>query len=123
MSDDTQVRAESQNAEAVNAVAVAAEASQKAQAAQIEAALESAMARFFSRGIQEKRFIDVGRIPFICDDLAGIHKILASMSNDSKWVRRITAASAVIFLPAIGWLLLQVIKNTSNISALTHAAR
>lgn len=121
MTEETKVLAESQNAEAVNAAAIATEAAQKAQASQIEAALESAMTRFFSRGVQEKRFIDVGRIPFICDDLSGIHGILTGMSNDSKWVKRITAASAIIFLPAVGWLLLQVIKNTSNISALMHA--
>src|SRR4051794_8123017 len=90
MSDDTKVLAESQNAEAVNAAAIAAEANQKANAAQIEAALEGAMAKFFSRGVEEKRFIDVGRIPFICDDLHGIHESLKSMDAklDEKFVTK-----------------------------------
>lgn len=125
MSEEKQVLADSQNAEAVNAVAIATEAAQKAQASQIEAALESAMNRFFSRGIDEKRFIDIGRIPFICDDIRGVRTILNDMNNDSKWMKRILNGAAgvvvIIFLPIVGWLLLQVIHNASAIAVLQHA--
>lgn len=124
MSEEKQVLADSQNAEAVNAVAIATEAAQKAHASQIEAALESAMTRFFSRGIDEKRFIDIGRIPFICDDIRGIRTILNDMSNDSKWMKRILNGAAgivvIVFLPIVGWLLLQVIHNASAIAVLQH---
>lgn len=87
MTEETKTLAESQGAEAINAVAIAAEAAQKANASQIEAALESAMERFFSRGVQEKRFIDVGRIPFICDDLSGIHTQIGDQGNDIRWIK------------------------------------
>jgi hypothetical protein len=118
MSDDTRILAESQNAEAVNAVAIAAEAAQKANASQIEAALENAMTRFFSRGVEEKRFVDVGRIPFICDDLRGIHEIL----NDMNLIIKISASIiTLVFLPVMGWLLLQSIQSAAAIDVLQHA--
>lgn len=117
MAEETKVLAESQNAEAVNAAAVAAEAAQKAQAAQMEAALESAMGKFFGRGVEEKRFVDVGRIPFICDDLRGIHDIL----GDINLIFKISAAVlGAVFLPVMGWLLLQSIHNAAAIDVLQH---
>src|ERR1700689_2976613 len=90
MSDDTKILAESQSAEAINAATVAAEAIEKARAAQISAAVESAIASFFNRGVQEKKVIVVGRIPFICDDLHGIHESLKSMDDklDNKYVTK-----------------------------------
>lgn len=122
MSDDKQILADSQGAEAVNAVAIAAEASQKAQAAQIEAALESAMARFFSRGVQEKRFIDVGRIPFICDDLHGIHASLTEMNEklDQKYVTKeqfspvrviVFGAALMVLVAFFGAVIINVIPH------------
>jgi hypothetical protein len=118
MSEETQVLADSQNAEALNAAAVAAEAAQKAQAAQMEAALESAMTKFFARGVEEKRFVDVGRIPFICDDLRGIHGIL----NDINLIIKLSASVlALVFLPIMGWLLLQSIHSAAAIDVLQHA--
>jgi hypothetical protein len=97
MSEDTQVLADSQTAEAINATAVATEAIQKANVAQISAAVETAIASFFDRGVQQKKFIDVGRIPFICDDLHGVHeenkeirKIMSDMNDklDNKYVTK-----------------------------------
>jgi len=118
MTDETKILAESQSVEALNAAAVAEEAKQKAQAAQIEAALESAMTRFFSRGVQEKRFVDVGRIPFICDDLRGIHSTL----DEINLIIKISAGVLTfVFLPVLAWLLLQSIHASSAIDVLQHA--
>jgi len=120
MSDDTQTLAESQKAEAVNAAAVAAEAAQKAQSTAMEAALESAMTKFFGRGVDEKRFVDVGRIPFICDDLRGIHGGL----DEINLIFKISASVlALVFLPVMGWLLLQSIHTAAAIDVLQNAIR
>lgn len=73
MPEKAQVLAESQSAEAAQAAAVSSEATQKAIAAQVEAASFAAIEKFFNRGVQEKKFIDIGRIPFICDDINGLH--------------------------------------------------
>jgi len=88
--DDKTTLAESNSAEAVNAAAVHAEAIEKARVSQIEAAVSSAIAQFFDRGVQEKRYIDVGRIPFICDDLHGIHETLNKIEDklDEKYVTK-----------------------------------
>lgn len=82
MSGENKMMAEAQSAEAVNATAVAAEAVEKARAAQMTDVVESAIAKFFDRGVQEKKFIDVGRIPFICDDIKGIHNTLKRFDED-----------------------------------------
>lgn len=87
--DESKTLSESQSAEAVNATAVAEEAKQKAAAAQIAVALEVAMERFFNRGVDEKRFVDIGRIPFICDDIRGIHGVLIRMDNTLSLVSKI----------------------------------
>lgn len=76
---DTKVLAESQQVEAVNAVAVATEASQKALAAQIAAGFEDAINNFFKRGKDEQRFLDLARVPFICKDVAGMRAALEEL--------------------------------------------
>lgn len=82
MAGEEAVLAQSQTAESSNAAAVAEEARQKALAAQIEAGTLSAIEKFFNRGVQERKFIDIGRIPFICDDIAGIHATMTKWSED-----------------------------------------
>ena len=75
--------AESHSAEAVNASAVAQEAIEKARASQFMAVLEE----FFNRGMSEKKFIDVGRIPFICDDVRGIHTSINEIMSTLWWIK------------------------------------
>ena len=36
-------------------------------------AIEAAVIRALNRGSVEKKYVDIGRIPFICDDIRGIH--------------------------------------------------
>jgi hypothetical protein len=98
MSEDPKILAESHAAEAVQAISVAAEATEKAPLSQMEAIAEksderiaalvsSSISEFFNRGISEKRFIDIGRIPFICDDIRGIHGQIAEQGNDIRWIK------------------------------------
>jgi hypothetical protein len=75
MSDEA-IKSEAASAEAVNAAANAAEAVERSREAQIMTAVDKSIAKFFDRGVHEKKFIDVGRIPFICDDISGIHQTL-----------------------------------------------
>lgn len=92
--------------EAVDAAAAAQEAVEKARAAQIENALESAMEKFFSRGLGEKRFIDVGRIPFICDDIRGIRGTIDSLKSDLWWIKYLgggfVVAAGLLALKSLG---------------------
>lgn len=81
--DEAQARAESHSAEAVNATAVAQEAIEKARSAQFIAALEE----FFNRGIDQKKFVDINRIPFICDDIRGIHGSMGDIQQDLIWIK------------------------------------
>lgn len=79
MTEATQALADSKTSEAINAAVVAKQADTGAIAANMLQVLEE----FFSRGQQEKKFIDVGRIPFICKDVEGIHSALKDI-NENK---------------------------------------
>jgi hypothetical protein len=133
MSEEKQVLADSQTAEAINAATVAAEAAQKAQAAQMEAAFESAMTRFFNRGVSDKKFIDISRVPFLCDAVKNIDKTLidlneaqAEQSRDALWTKRIMIGvatfSGIVGLPLLSWMLISIIKSQTAIAVLQHAA-
>lgn len=99
-------KAEIKSAEAVDATAAAQKAVEDARAAQIEGALESAMEKFFSRGIGEKRFVDVGRIPFICDDIRGIRATIESLQSDLRWMKWLgsgfVVAAGLLALKSLG---------------------
>lgn len=43
--------------------------------------LEDAVVRALGRGASENRYIDIGRIPFICDDISSIKKSLNEMND------------------------------------------
>lgn len=133
MSENPQILADSQNAEAVNAVAIAAEAAQKASASQMEAALGNTLERFFSRGVENKKYVDISRIPFLCDaveaidkTLVHIHETQKTQANDALWTKRImigiATVAGIIGLPLLSWMLITIIKNQTLIAVLNHAA-
>lgn len=43
--------------------------------------LEDAVVRALGRGASENRYIDIGRIPFICDDISAINKSLQDITK------------------------------------------
>lgn len=121
--------------DAVDAATAHAVAVEEARVAQInEAVLTSdtriasivsdSIVKFFNHGAKENRYIDVGRIPFICEEISGMHKSMETMAIDAKWTKWITVASlsfaTIVGLPVVGWMLLQIIKNGTQIAILTH---
>jgi hypothetical protein len=114
MSEPRETLAESTSAEAVNATAVAQEAIEKARAAQMTAIVESAIAKFFDRGVQEKKFIDIGRIPFICDDIGGIHESLKEIKEKAVTKEDFNLVKNIVF----GFIALIVIAFMGALFAL-----
>lgn len=115
---------DSQSAEVAQSAAVHAEAVEKARAAQMESAFENAMEKFFNRGLGNERFIDISRIPFICDDIRGIHKEVKAMRENSvtkedikdlKLTRNIVFATiGIICVAFIGALVTNVYHTDQN---------
>lgn len=48
--------------------------------------LDAALEKYFERR-KSTRFVDTNRIPFICDDIKGIHGTLDKMQTDFTWVK------------------------------------
>ncbi len=80
------------SAEAVEAARVAAEAVEAARNKQVEQianasdertakVLESALRHIFGEGERQKKFIDVSRIPFICDNIHNIAKDISDIKQ------------------------------------------
>lgn len=76
--DEPQVLSESAALESINAASVATEAAQKASEAQMLAVITKAFEATFnitdSNG--QKRFLDVTRVPLICQSIIGIDETL-----------------------------------------------
>jgi len=89
---------ESNNADAAHTAAKAKEADNKAVASNMREVLED---YFESR--KSGRFIDIERIPFICDDIAGIKTNLNEIKGNMKWMTYIGMA----FCTAAGLLALK----------------
>ena len=98
---------QSHTAEAANAAAIAQEAIEKSRNVQINSAVKDAIAEFFSRGVENKKFIDIGRIPFICDDIVKIHISQSSMENNIWWIMTIGGGIGGTILLGIGYLALK----------------
>jgi hypothetical protein len=115
MTDEVQALVESHNEEAAHASAIAKEAGMKAISANMLAALQE---YFESRS--SGRFIDINRIPFICDDIKGIHqtqniilenqaltqKAQEKTQNDLYWIKWIGSgfvmAAGMLAMKALG---------------------
>lgn len=100
-SEEKKLVAEAQSAEAVDAAAIHAEAVEKARMAQVQAmieeserrmtgALQTALKEVFSEGERNKRYIDVTRVPLICQNITGIHDSLKKLEDkmETKLVSR-----------------------------------
>lgn len=78
---------EAHSQEAVRATTIAQEAIEKARTVQLDTAIADGLDKYFNRGVQERKFVDIARIPFICDDIRGIHAKMDKISNDFVWVK------------------------------------
>ena len=83
MTDELQ----SKSTEVVESAAKHAETIENARIAQMKSAFNDSMEEYFGHGNNRKRFIDVERIPFICEDIRKIHSDVETMRNDAKWLK------------------------------------
>jgi hypothetical protein len=125
--------AESKTAEALNATVVAAEATENARTAQIRELLAESDARnakmigeaiteAFGTNKAQGRYIDVTRIPLICQNIDGIHTTLQQIDKkiDEKMVTKerfspvekiVYGAVALILSGVVGALLLSILNT------------
>jgi len=108
--EDAHANAVAKTAEAQEAVEVSREAQIKAAAASAVSLqaqqIEDAVVKALGRGAAEGRYVDTGRIPFICDDIKGIHNTLNDLGGDLKWIKWIgggfVSAAGLLALKALG---------------------
>ncbi len=81
----------------------------------------STLDEYFSRGVDRKKFIDVNRIPLICQDISSIHTSMKEINDklDNKFVTKesfwavkmlVYGAATLILTTAFGELLKLIIK-------------
>lgn len=53
---------------------------------------------YFNRGIDKKKFIDVNRIPLICQDISNIHADIKEIKGTMNWITRLIIGAVVLAL-------------------------
>ena len=53
---------------------------------------------YFNRGVDKKKFIDVNRIPLICQDISNIHIALKKIEDNVTWIVRLIIGAVVTAL-------------------------
>ena len=110
MTDELKAAADSKTAEAIQSAAVATEAMQMARKADLDNSIAQGLEAYFE-GRKSNRFIDVNRIPFICDDIKGIHETQNTMVADINLIKKIGGyillGIGTLFLTLVGALLLR----------------
>ena len=48
--------------------------------------IQEAVTEALNRGAKDKKYVDVGRIPFICDDIRGIHSALKEVVTKDDFI-------------------------------------
>lgn len=56
---------------------------------------------YFSRGVDRKKFIDVNRIPLICQDISNIHKSISKIEEYISWLIKLVVGGVVLALLAM----------------------
>ena len=80
---------------------------------EMEMAIEDAVTRAFSAGVGDKRFIDVSRIPLICQSIIGIDRKLEQIvTQDQFQPVKIIAYGMVstVMLGVLGAILTTILK-------------
>lgn len=126
MNLEEKITAQEHSDEAVVSATVHAEAVEKARSSQIQEAIEQQredMFEVFKQGMRElltegdegTKTLLLQKIPLLCTDIIVIKK-------DIGWIRTMLVWGMSIFsvvgLPLLGWMLLQIIKNSSDIAIL-----
>ncbi len=111
------VNAAEKSAEAVQLATVHAEAIEAARAVQIETIVTKALAEssalsddrvtksistalrnVFNENVDTSRFIDVSRIPLICQNIDGLHSSVSNIEDNLKWGVRIVIGAVILGL-------------------------
>ncbi len=97
--------AEQLSQDAIHSAKNAQQAIELARAAQLQEAVESGIENFFETR-KSDRFIDINRIPFICDDMKGMHSAMNDLATDLRWMKWIgsgfVAAAGLLALKSLG---------------------
>lgn len=101
--------------DAIEAAKNHAEAIERARSAQVSIAVREGLNEFFDRGVESGKYIDIGRIPFICDDIHKIHltqqSILDNLSLVTKMVYGFAGVVLLGTLGVIGTVILKVLTS------------
>ena len=68
-----------------------------------EKRIEAAVQRAFSAGVGEKRFIDISRIPLICQSIISIESRLKGIEGNLSWGVKIILGAFILGLVALVW--------------------
>ena len=106
MSDENRVDVKIMNAEGILFVAEQkARELLEAQDDRTKEKMLDTLDEYFNRGIDKKKFIDVNRIPLICQDIANIHQSIAKLEDNTTWIVRLIIGAIVLAL--LGLVLVQ----------------
>lgn len=129
--DDTQLIANEKSAEAVQAAVAHQQAVEDARKSQLDASIftsderisrivSESIVAFFNHGSKESKYIDVGRIPFICESIDNINLMMAKTAVDAKWTKWLTGTLLTVSISILGWMILQIIKYGTQIAIINH---
>lgn len=65
--------------------------------------IHEAVVKAFSAGVEDKRYIDITRVPLICQSIIGIDKRLSAIESNFVWGTRVVIGA--IILGVLGLLL------------------
>lgn len=51
---------------------------------------------YFNRGVDKKKFIDVARIPLICQDISTIHRDLSNIKEYIEWAVKLVIGAIIL---------------------------
>lgn len=123
MANEHDITPEEASAEAIHKAKNAQQAVEVARYAQIESVMnserfaltvEDAVIRAFKAGIGEGRYIDVSRIPLICQSIVGIDdKLDKLVTQDQFWPVKtlVYGITALMLSGVVGALLMLVLRN------------
>lgn len=88
---------------------------------ELEQRLEDAVVRALGRGAAENRYIDIGRIPFICDDIKTISDSLKTINQKLESLSTYPLVKIIVF-GMVGVVLLAVLGEILYTIGLGHSA-
>lgn len=104
MTDDSKILAESLSAEAAQAAAVHAEATEKARTAQMHSVVISALKEILTQGDEGTKRLLIQKIPLLCTDIMRMKDDITLIKKIGGWI---LLGIGTLFLTLVGSLLLK----------------